>query len=36
MSWGEIINESFILLKNELVKKGINSINIFMNYIRAN
>ena len=33
MSWGEIINKSFILLKNELSKKGINSIEIFMNYI---
>ena len=33
MSWGEIINESFILLKNELSKKGIYSIEIFMNYI---
>jgi hypothetical protein len=33
MSWGEIINESFDLLKNELSKKGINSIEIFMNYI---
>ena len=32
MGWGEIINESFILLKNELSKKGINSIEIFMNY----
>ena len=33
MSWGEIIRESFILLKNELLKKGIDSIDIFMNYI---
>ena len=33
MSWGEIINKSFILLKNELSKKGIDSIEIFMNYI---
>ena len=33
MSWGEIINESYILLKKELEKKGINSIEIFMNYI---
>ena len=33
MSWGEIINESYILLKKELEKKGINSIEIFKNYI---
>ena len=33
MSWGEIINKSFDLLKNELLKKGITSIEIFMNYI---
>ena len=33
MSWGEIINESYILLKKELEKKEINSIEIFMNYI---
>ena len=33
MNWGEIINESYILLKKELEKKGINSIEIFMNYI---
>ena len=33
MKWGEIINESYILLKKELEKKGINSIEIFMNYI---
>ena len=33
MNWGEIINESYILLKKELEKKGINSIEIFKNYI---
>ena len=33
ISWGEILNESFILLKKELEKKGIYSIDIFMNYI---
>ena len=33
MSWGEIMNESFELLKYELSKEGINSIEIFMNYI---
>ena len=33
MSWGEVINESFILLKNELSKNGIDSIDIFMNHI---
>ena len=33
MSWGETLNKSFILLKNELLKKGIDSIEIFMNYI---
>ena len=33
MSWGETLNECFILLKNELSKKGIYSIEIFMNYI---
>ena len=33
MSWGEIINQSFELLSNELSKKGIKSIEIFMNYI---
>ena len=33
MSWGEILNESFILLKKELSKNGIHSIDIFMNFI---
>jgi len=33
MSWGETLNVSFELLKNELSKKGINSIEIFMNNI---
>ena len=33
MSWGEIIDKNFILLKNELSKKGIDSIEIFMNFI---
>ena len=33
MSWGGVIDESFILLKNELSKNGINSIEIFMNHI---
>ena len=33
MSWGEIINKSYELLSNELSKKGIKSIEIFMNYI---
>ena len=32
MSWGEIINESFNLLKKELSSKGIDSFEIFMNY----
>ena len=30
MKWGEIINESYILLKKELEKKGINSIERFI------
>ena len=33
MSWGEIINESFNLLKKELSSKGIDSFEIFMNHI---
>jgi len=33
MSWGEIINKNFILLKKELSKEEIDSIEIFMNYI---
>ena len=33
MSWGEVINQSFKLLANELSKKGVKSIEIFMNYI---
>ena len=33
MSWGEVIDKSFILLKIELLKKGIHSIEIFMNFI---
>lgn len=33
MNGQETLNECFILLKNELFKKGINSIEIFMNYI---
>ena len=33
MFWIETLNECFILLKNELSKKGIHSIEIFMNYI---
>ena len=33
MSWGEILTESFILLKKELEKKEIYSIDIFMNSI---
>ena len=32
MSWGETLNECWILLKNELSKEGINSIEIFMNF----
>ena len=32
MSWGETLNESFNLLKNELSKKGINFVEIFTNY----
>ncbi len=32
MSWGEIMNESFEILKKELSKEGINSIEIYMNY----
>ena len=32
MNWGDTLNECFILLKNELFKKGIDSIEIFMNY----
>ena len=31
MNWGETLNECWILLKNELLKKGINKIDIFMN-----
>ena len=33
MKWGKVLNESYIFLKNELSKKGIDSIEIFMNYI---
>ena len=33
ISWGEFIYKNFELLKNELSKKGINSVEIFMNYI---
>ena len=33
MSWINMINECFILLKKELDKKGINRIDIFMNLI---
>jgi len=32
ISWVETLNKSFIFLKNELYKKGIYSIEIFMNY----
>ena len=32
MTWGETLNECWILLKNELAKKGITSIEIFMNF----
>ena len=31
MNWGETLNECWILLKNELSKRGINYIDIFMN-----
>ena len=33
MKWGETLNECWILLKNELLKKKIKSIDIFMNLI---
>ena len=33
MTWGETINESYILLKKELSQKGIVSIELFMNEI---
>ena len=33
MSWIETLNKSLIILKIELSKKGIDSIEIFMNYI---
>ena len=33
MNWLETLNECWILLKNELYKKGINSIDLFMNNI---
>ena len=32
MNWGETLNECWILLKNELSKKDINFIEIFMNF----
>ena len=32
MSWGETLNECWILLKNELSKKNINFVEIFMNF----
>ena len=32
MNWGETLNECWILLKNELSKIGINSIEMFMNF----
>ena len=32
MSWGDTLNECWILLKNELYKKDINFIEIFMNF----
>ena len=32
MSWGETLNECWILLKNELIKKDINFVEIFMNF----
>ena len=32
MNWGETLNECWILLKNELLKEGINTIDIFMNF----
>ena len=33
MNWVETVNECWILLKKELKNKGIDSIDIFMNYI---
>ena len=33
MSWAETLNECWIILKNELSKEGIYSIEKFMNYI---
>ena len=33
MNWVETLNECWILLKNELSKEGINSIEIFMNFV---
>ena len=33
ISWGEFIYKNYKLLKNELEKKGVNSMKIFMNYI---
>ena len=33
MTWGETISECLIFLNYELAKKGINSIEIFMNFI---
>ena len=33
MSWIQIINECWKMINNELNKLGINSIDIFMNYI---
>ena len=32
MSWGQTLNECWILLKNELNKKDINFVEIFMNF----
>ena len=33
MNWGKVLDESYFLLKKELSKKGIDSIEIFMNFI---
>jgi len=33
MTWGELLNECWIFLKDELVKEGINRIDIFINLV---